>query len=65
MEQLKGSFDKDFGERSRHKSPLLKFKLIIDKDQLTFIERWELNALGDWENSNFDFPEDYIFKRTK
>lgn len=65
LTQLKGEYDDSFDKSSRHRTPSVKFKLVIDQDKLRFIERWELNPLGEWYKSSFNFPPDYEFKREK
>ena len=65
LEQLKGTFDDSFQESSRHRTPSVKLKLILEQKEFRFIERWELNSFGEWEKSKFDFPPDYKFKREK
>jgi hypothetical protein len=65
LTQLKGEYDDSFDESSRHRTPSVKFKLVLDPDKLRFIERRELNPLGEWYKSSFDFPPDYEFRREK
>lgn len=63
IEQLYGAYDKNFSEDSRHRTPQLKYKLLLTYNkQLEPIERWEFQR-GKWSKSDFQFDKDYYFTK--
>lgn len=63
VHQVKGSHDQEFSEKSRHRTPNIKFELEINDNGMVFKERWETDPQGNWTKSDFTFPEDYVFKK--
>jgi hypothetical protein len=62
LSQLRSEFDKGF-----HKAPKLKiaparFKLLIDKDNMKYIVRWDVDNSGNWVISKFDSEYVYVKK---
>ncbi len=65
LKQVKGVYDKEFPIKSQHRTPQIKFRLIINNDSMWFIERWELNMNNKWIKSDFTFSKNYLFKKDK
>lgn len=63
IHQLEGSYDQEFPEESKHRTPNVKFELEVDEKKMMFKERWEKDAKGNWIKSDFSFSGDYVFKK--
>lgn len=61
--QIKGFYDQEFPQESRHKTLNLKFEMDFCEDSIIFKTRWEIDTYGNWVKSDFEFPENYIFKK--